>query len=343
MIAPMIDIYPLARPFFFMMDGETAHTATLLSLKSGLYPRPPKLNEPALETHLFGLKFPSPVGLAAGFDKNAEVINAAFSLGFGFVEAGTVTPKPQDGNPKPRIFRDPDNQAVINRMGFPNQGMHAFKDNLTHFLEHKKRPQGALGINIGMNKDQTDPAKDYCTLIKMLGPMADYITINISSPNTPGLRDLQKKEPLLDLLVRVNEARTKHCGIHPPPILLKLAPDLDDNQQQELAEAVLTAPIEGLILTNTTLDRPDYLPADFKEQKGGLSGAPLTDKSTRIIKNFYQLTNGKIPIVGAGGIMTGEDAYKKSALALASSSYIHRWYITAQCKPIMLTDPWQSA
>lgn len=307
----MFDLYPLIRPAFFAMDGETAHNMTLSALKSGLYPRPPKLDEPCLKTELFGLTFPTPVGLAAGFDKNAEAISAAFNLGFGFVEAGTVTPKPQDGNPKPRIFRDPENIAVINRMGFPNKGMHAFKDNLNRFLQQKKRPAGALGINIGMNKDQTDPASDYCKLITMLAPMADYITINISSPNTPGLRDLQKRGPLLDLLGRVNEERQKSCGEHAPPILLKLAPDLTEDQQEELAQAALEAPIEGLILTNTTLERPSFLPAKFREEKGGLSGAPLTNKSTQIIKNFYKLTKGKLPIVGAGGIVTGEDAYAK--------------------------------
>lgn len=310
-----MDIYPLLRPALFAMDAEQAHHLSLLALKSGLYPRPPKLNAPELESTIFGLNFPTPVGLAAGFDKNAEVIGAAFNLGFGFVEAGTVTPKPQAGNPKPRIFRAPAQKAVINRMGFPNGGMHAFKANLEKFLQGKKRPRGALGINIGMNKTQSDPAKDYCTLIKMLGPMADYITINISSPNTPGLRDLQKREPLLDLLKRVNEQRTKSCGKYPPPVLLKLAPDLSKDQQEELAKAALDAQndglIDGLILTNTTLERPDYLPAAFKDQKGGLSGAPLTAKSTAIIKSFYRLTKGKLPIIGAGGVNTGEEAYAK--------------------------------
>ncbi len=307
----MIDIYPLLRPLFFLMDGEDAHNATLFALKSGLYPRPPKLNEPSLETELLGLRFPTPVGLAAGFDKNAEAVDAAFKLGFGFVETGTVTPKPQNGNPRPRIFRDPDNGAVINRMGFPNKGMHAYKENVEKFLNKRPRPNGVLGLNIGMNKEQTDPAKDYCQLIRMLGPMADYITINISSPNTPGLRNLQQREPLLELLGRVSEERSNSCGHHAPPLFLKLAPDLSMEQQEELANTVIEAGVDGLILTNTTLERPDHLSAGFIEETGGLSGAPLTDKSTDIIKSLYRLTNGKVPIIGAGGIMNGEDAYKK--------------------------------
>ncbi len=307
----MVDLYPLARPLFFMLDPEKAHRLTLRVMKYGLTPRVKAVNNPALEVQVLGQKFPNPVGLAAGFDKNAEVIGASFNMGFGFVEVGTVTPRPQEGNPAPRIFRDPTNHAVINRMGFPNAGMNVFKDNLEKFLGGKNRPLGAVGINIGMNKTQKDPAKDYCQLIRMLAPMADYLTINISSPNTPGLRDLQKREPLLALLSAVMEERKKACGKHPPPIFLKLAPDLDEAQQEELAAAVLESGIDGLILGNTTLDRPDYLPADFAKETGGLSGVPLTDKSTEIIRNFYRLTKGKVPIIGVGGISSAEDAYAK--------------------------------
>lgn len=274
-------------------------------------PSCPAVADPALQMDIWGLKFPNPVGLSAGFDKNAEVIGPALRMGFGFVEAGTVTPKPQHGNEKPRVFRDPRNEAVINRMGFPNLGMKNFKNNLERFLGHRTKPQGVVGINIGMNKSQTEPAKDYCVLIKMLAPLADYITINISSPNTPGLRDLQKREPLLELLSAVKEERARTCGNHPPPLLLKLAPDLDEAQCEELAKAVLEAEIDGLILGNTTLDRPPFLPEKFRAEKGGLSGQPLTAKSTAIISRFYQLTSGKIPIVGVGGIANGAQAYEK--------------------------------
>lgn len=307
----MIDLYAIARPFLFKIEPEKAHHLTLTLMKRGLFPRCKSACDPALEQTLWNLRFPNPIGLAAGFDKNAEVIGPAFHLGFGFVEVGTVTPKPQSGNPKPRIFRCPEHQAVINRMGFPNAGVTAFKGNLERFLSQKPRPHGVLGLNIGMNKTQKDPVKDYGALIKMLAPMADYLTVNISSPNTPGLRDLQKREVLLDLLGALKEERRKACGAHPPPLLLKLAPDLDEAQQEELARTALDSEIDGLVLTNTTLERPSALPADFAAEKGGLSGQPLTNKSTGIIRNFYRLTDGKIPIIGVGGVSNGRDAYAK--------------------------------
>ncbi|MCB1721394.1 MAG: quinone-dependent dihydroorotate dehydrogenase [Alphaproteobacteria bacterium] len=307
----MVDLYKLVRPFVFLMAPEQAHKAMIHALKAGLVPSAPKIDAPELEQTLWGLKFPNPVGLAAGFDKNAEVIGPAFKLGFGSVEVGTVTPRPQHGNPKPRIFRDPSTQAVINRMGFPNAGMNAFKANLEKFLSQKDRPRGVVGLNIGMNKSQTEPAKDYSTLIRMLGPMADYMVINISSPNTPGLRDLQSREPLLELLAIIKEERHKACGEHPPPVLVKLAPDLDEGQQEELAQVALEAEIDGVILTNTTLERPAGLPGDFAAEKGGLSGQPLGDKSTGIVRNFYRLTKGKIPIIGAGGVGNAAQAYEK--------------------------------
>lgn len=307
----MPDFYKLIRPLVFKLDPEQAHEVTLKALKSGALPPTPSIADPALEVKLWGLKFPNPVGLSAGFDKRAEVIGPAFKMGFGFVEAGTVTPKPQEGNPRPRVFRDPTTESVINRMGFPNGGVNLFKNNLEQFLSRGPRSPGVVGINIGMNKSQVEPAKDYTLLIKMLGPMADYITINISSPNTPGLRDLQKREPLLELLGAVLDERKKSCGDHPPPLLLKLAPDLDEAQQEELAKAVLEAGIDGVILGNTTLARPDILPKNFAAEKGGLSGRLLTARSTEIIRNFYKLMNGKLPIIGVGGISNGSDAYEK--------------------------------
>lgn len=308
----MPDLYAFIKPLIFKLAPEDAHDFTLRAMKSGLMPNPgPPVQSPALEVTLWGLKFPNPVGLAAGFDKNAEVIGPAFNLGFGFVEAGTVTPKPQHGNDKPRVFRDLKTESVINRMGFPNKGMNEFKRNIENFLGRKYKPRGVVGINIGMNKTQTEPTKDYAVLIQTLGPLADYLTVNISSPNTPGLRDLQRREPLLDLLGVIKEERKKSCGDHPPPILVKLAPDLDDNQQEELADAILESGIEGLILTNTTLDRPATLPKSFASEKGGLSGQPLTDKSTSVIRNFHNLTDGKLPIIGIGGISSGAQAYAK--------------------------------
>ena len=307
----MVDLYALARPLLFTIEPETAHGLTIKAMKAGALPACERVSDEALTQTLWGLKFPNPVGLSAGFDKNAEVIGPSFKMGFGFVEVGTVTPKPQHGNPRPRVFRDPSHEAVINRMGFPNGGMNAFKANLEKFLDRHERPKGVVGINIGMNKNQKDPAKDYAVLIKMLGPMADYLAVNISSPNTPGLRDLQKREPLMELLGVIKDERRKACGDHPPPLLVKFAPDLDEAQQEELAQTALDAEIDGIIVTNTTLDRPNNLPSKFASEKGGLSGQPLTDKATDVIYNFYKLTGGKLPIIGVGGVSSGAQAYDK--------------------------------
>ncbi len=308
---PTMSLYKLARPFLFRMDAEDAHQMTLKALKCGLVPMPDRVDDQALRIMLWNRIFPNPVGLAAGFDKNAEVIGQMLRMGFGFVEAGTVTPKPQPGNDRPRVFREPEFNAVINRMGFPSQGVAQFKDNLQKFLSKRPHPEGVVGLNIGMNKEQTDPASDYTGLIRSLGGMADYLTINISSPNTPGLRNLQQKEPLNELLQAVMEEREKSCGYNPPPVLVKLSPDLTDGEMEDIAEVLLERKVEGVILTNTTLYRPDDLPQDFTAERGGLSGAPLTNISTGAIRRFYALTDGKLPIIGAGGIMNGIDAYAK--------------------------------
>ena len=304
-------LYKKISPLLFKIDPETAHGLTIKALQKGLVPSCKVVDYPRLKTTLWDRVFPNPVGMAAGFDKTAEVIGPLLKQGFGFVEAGTVTPRPQEGNPRPRIFRDPANDAVINRMGFPSAGVTAFKANYEAFLSQKPRPNGVVGLNIGMNKTQKEPAKDYRILVRMLGPMADYLTVNISSPNTPGLRDLQKKDVFLDLICEIMEERKKACGEHVPPLLVKLAPDLESSQQEELAEAALESGIDGLILTNTTLERPDYLDTNFSLEKGGLSGAPVRDKSTEIIRNFYRLTEGKLPIIGVGGIANGQHAYDK--------------------------------
>ncbi len=221
-----MSLFQLARPLLFKIDPETAHGMTLKALKSGMVPTCPEGTKVKnLNRKVFGLDFPNPVGLAAGFDKNAEVIGPMLQMGFGFVEVGTVTPKPQAGNPRPRIFREPAHDAVINRMGFPNEGLTVFQRNLINFLNKPNRPAGIVGINIGMNKDQTEPAKDYTLLIDRLGDKADYLTVNISSPNTPGLRDLQSPEFLAPFLETLLKQREESCA--GTPLLLKLAPDLD--------------------------------------------------------------------------------------------------------------------
>lgn len=306
-----MDLYALSRPFLFLLPPESAHHLSILALKSGLFPGARSPDDPALRIDLWNRSFPNPVGLAAGFDKNADVVGPLLGLGFGFVEAGTVTPRPQDGNPRPRLFRCPGHEAVINRMGFNNAGMTAFRDNLSRFLGYKPRPAGLVGISIGMNKAQTEPEKDFCALVRALGPMADYLAVNVSSPNTPGLRDLQKKAALTDLLGKLLDERGKSCGSNPPPLLVKLMPDLSDAQQEEIAEAVLAAGIDGLILTNTTVSRPEALPEAFRKETGGLSGRPLREMATRSIRRFYTLTKGALPIVGVGGISSGADAYEK--------------------------------
>ncbi|MCB9973109.1 MAG: quinone-dependent dihydroorotate dehydrogenase [Rhodospirillales bacterium] len=301
--------YSLAKKAIFQLDAETAHGLTIKSLKTGLMP-PCAKKFPALEKQLFGFTFPNPVGLAAGFDKNAEVIRPMLEMGFGFVEVGTVTPKPQVGNPKPRIFRDIKNNAIINRMGFPNKGLHVFKKNLEKFRHWEEQGHAAIvGVNIGMNKDQMNPAEDYKLLIRELSALASYLTINISSPNTPGLRDLQKKDhlaPFLDDLIKERDAQS-----YKRPLLLKLAPDLTEKQQEEIADVVMNAGIDGLILTNTTLERPHDLDPRVIQEKGGLSGQPLKHKSTEIIRNFKNLTKGAIPIIGVGGIASAQDAREK--------------------------------
>jgi dihydroorotate dehydrogenase len=304
-------LFKIAKPFLHKMDPENAHQMTLKALKTGVMPCPARVSDPRLKTTLWGRVFPNPLGLAAGFDKNADVVGQMLHMGFGFVEAGTVTPKPQEGNPRPRVFRDAENEAVINRMGFPNGGLDNFRRNIEKFFETKPRPPGIIGINIGMNKGVEDPAKDYCQLVRALGSYADYLTVNISSPNTPGLRNLQSRENLVPLLIRIMDERAKACGKDMPPLLVKLAPDLTNDQLADVAACLLECKVDGVILSNTTLDRPDYLPANFYEQQGGLSGRPLTEKSTDIIKRFYKHTDGKLPIIGAGGISSAEDAYAK--------------------------------
>lgn len=306
-------LFRLAKPLLHRMDAEDAHALTIRALKAGIVPAcAPHTNDPRLKTILWDRVFPNPLGLAAGFDKNADVVGPMLRLGFGFVEAGTVTPRPQEGNPRPRVFRESDHEAVINRMGFPNKGADYFRHNIERFFETKPRPAGLIGINIGMKKGAEDPAKEYCALVRKLGAYADYLTVNISSPNTPGLRNLQARENLVPLLTRIMEEREKTCGsVSPPPLLVKLAPDLNEGQMKDTADCLLECKVDGVILGNTTLDRPDYLPAKFYEQQGGLSGRPLTEKSTEKIRAFYKHTGGKITIVGCGGISGAQDAYDK--------------------------------
>ncbi len=331
----MSSLYRFTRPFLFSMDPETAHNMALAALKASLIPPLKTLASPRLETVLWDRKFPNPVGLAAGFDKNAVAIGPLLRMGFGFVEAGTVTPKPQTGNPKPRVFRDADSRSVINAMGFPNEGLSKFRSNIEKFLEHRPRPAGLIGINIGMNKEQKVPERDYCLLLRELGALADYITVNISSPNTPGLRDLQSKESLHRLLKEILAEREKSCRSAPPPLLVKLAPDMDESQQEETAAILMESGIDGLVLTNTTISRPSDLPAGFSARKGGLSGKKLTGLSTSVIHNFYRFTDGKLPLIGVGGVSTAGDAWEKIR---AGASLIQLYTALAFEGPCVVND-----
>ena len=303
-------LFSLVRPVLHAIDAEKAHQITLRALKLGLMPRPAQTPAPELEQELFGLRFFGPVGMAAGFDKNADVLDGLFACGFDFIEAGTVTPRAQDGNPKPRIFRHKPSRSVINRMGFPGPGSDVFLRNYLAFRQDGKNKRGIVGVNIGKNKDTENAIDDYTALIKIFAPLSDYLAVNVSSPNTPGLRDLQKRENLLPLLQAMKSVRDA-TSARRTPLLVKLSPDLNEQDRAKIAQTVLEAGIDGLILANTTLERPETLPARFRTKSGGLSGPYVRDRSTASIADFYRLTAGQLPIIGVGGISSAQDAYAK--------------------------------
>jgi dihydroorotate dehydrogenase len=292
------------------LDPEDAHGWAIRGLKLGLGP-PGGRDDPILATTLAGLALPNAVGLAPGFDKDAEVYGPMLRAGFGFVECGTVTPKPQAGNPRPRLFRLSEDQAVINRMGFNNQGLEAFAGRLA-----RRGPLGALGAlgavgaNIGANKDSEDRIGDYVAGLTRLWGLASYFTINISSPNTPGLRALQTKAALEELLGRLAEARDGLPAEACVPMFLKVAPDLEAGEVETMVEACLARGLAGIIVSNTTVSRP-ALASRFARETGGLSGAPLTALSTRVLGEFAQAAAGRLALVGVGGIASGADAYAK--------------------------------
>ncbi len=297
-------LYPLARPLLRGLDPETAHLLTLKALRH-LAPlaRAPAA-DPRLRVRTFGLDFPNPIGLAAGFDKNAEVPCAMLALGFGFVEVGSITPLPQAGNPRPRIFRLEEDRAVVNRLGFNNQGLEAARRR----LQRLKKSDGIVGVNIGANKEARDRVADYVRGLAELGDLASYVTVNISSPNTPGLRGLQDRSALEDLIAKLLAARTKLS--RRVPLLVKIAPDLDDATLADIASIARATEIDGLIVSNTTLARPSLKSANARET-GGLSGKPLFEPSTEILRRIYRLTEGKLTLIGVGGIASGADAYAK--------------------------------
>lgn len=305
-MAGMIDLYPVLRPFLFAFDAEQAHRLAVRALASGLMPASAADDDPVLSVNVFGRDFANPIGMAAGFDKNAEAIDGLFRLGFGFVEIGTVTPRPQAGNPKPRMFRLPADRAVINRLGFNSEGMAPVGARLA------ARPrQGILGINIGKNRDSKDAAADYAAVTRALGAHADYLVINVSSPNTPGLRALQGKDELPALIEAVRAALSGVSAGRPVPLLVKIAPDLSPEERADVAAVATGAPVDGLIVGNTTLSRPASLKDPNRSEPGGLSGQPLFELSTAVLRDMRRLTGGRIPLIGVGGVFTGADAYAK--------------------------------
>lgn len=289
------------------LPPEPAHRAALRALRFGFGPRHTS-EHPNLRTEIAGLSLPNPVGLAAGFDKDAEVPDAMLRAGFGFVECGSVTPRPQAGNPRPRLFRLTEDKGVINRMGFNNHGLDIFEQN----LKARAHKPGIVGANLGANKDSENRVADYTQGLERLWGLADYFTINISSPNTPGLRDLQSADALDDLLGRISEVRARLAGdTASAPIFLKVAPDLDNAQIEQITEQARTYGMSGIIVSNTTISRPASLQSVQKTETGGLSGTPLFKLSTHILSEFYMASEGRIPLIGVGGIASGQDAYIK--------------------------------
>lgn len=314
-------LYRLAEPLLRCLDPETAHRLALRALKTGVAGAAPADTDPRLAVTLWGRRFANPVGLAAGFDKNAEAADALLRLGFGFIEVGGVTPRPQPGNPRPRVFRLPEDQAVINRMGFNNDGRDAVVERL------KARTYdgpGLLGVNLGKNKDTEDAGDDYRLGALAFAPLADFLVINVSSPNTPGLRALQGREPLIDIIRRTrtalvesveaaNSLRTAagQSAKAAPPLLLKIAPDLTDADEADIAAVAMSEGLDGMVVSNTTLARPDSLRGAAKGETGGLSGKPLFTASTALLARMYRATEGRLPLIGVGGVSSGADAYAK--------------------------------
>jgi dihydroorotate dehydrogenase len=292
-------LYPLLRPFVFALDAERAHRLTVNALK--LLPAGAPARDKRLAVRVAGLDFPNPVGLAAGFDKDAEVFGPVLRLGFGFAEVGTLTPLRQSGNPRPRLFRLAEDEGVINRMGFNNGGLDAAYERLA-----RTKRRGIVGVNIGANKNSADRVADYVAGVRRMAPVADYFTVNISSPNTPGLRALQDKVALDDLLAAVMEAK----GSAGSPIFLKLAPDLEGTDVDDIAQVAMERKVDALIVSNTTVSRPD-LKSKHRGEPGGLSGAPLKPLALEKLREFRRATGGAMPLIAAGGIGSGGNAYER--------------------------------
>jgi len=296
----------LGRKVLFSLDPEDAHGLSIRALRSGLVPGCAPQNDHALRVTVAGLSFPNPLGMAAGYDKNAEVPDALLKLGFGFAEVGTLTPLPQTGNPRPRIFRLVEAHAVINRLGFNNEGHEAAFQRLSE----RRAPSGIVGVNIGANKDSTDRVADYVAGIRKFHAVASYFTVNISSPNTPGLRDLQARESLRELLGIVLETRDSQRGVK-RPVFLKIAPDLPETSLDDIAAEIAQHPLDGLIISNTTLSRAGLKGDRNAREAGGLSGAPLFNRSTIVLAKMRQRVGAELPLIGVGGVDSAASAIAK--------------------------------
>ena len=301
----MRDVYRLVRPLLRALPPETAHRVTVAALAAGVAGRCREADPPSLRQRLWGLNFPNPIGIAAGFDKDARAPEALLRLGFGFVETGTVTPRPQPGNPKPRVFRLDEDGAVINRMGFNSGGL----DAVVARMARRDRSAGLVGVNIGRNRSSADATADYVEGVRRAVPLADYLVVNVSSPNTPGLRDLQARTVLESLLRRLLDARAE-TGVS-IPLLVKIAPDLTQEERADIAAVALATGIDGIVVANTTVARPPDLRSPAANEAGGLSGRPLFAASTALLAEIYRLTEGRIPLIGVGGISSAVDAYAK--------------------------------
>jgi dihydroorotate dehydrogenase len=305
----MLDtLFTLARPLLHALDPEQAHELTLKSLEAGIYPRSVGPDDARLATRLWGLAFPNPLGMAAGFDKDARVAAPVLGMGLGFAEIGTVTPKPQAGNPRPRIFRLTRDGAIINRLGF-NNGGHAAA--LARLARHP--PGGIVGINVGANRDAADRAADYVAGIRCFYDVAGYFTVNVSSPNTPGLRDLQAPTALDDLLARVLAARSELMAAGKPnrPIVVKLAPDLAEADLEPVVRVLMARGVDGIAISNTTLARSGLSDRSLGKEAGGISGRPLFHRSTVMLARLHRLTEGRVPLIGIAGIDSGAAAIAK--------------------------------
>jgi dihydroorotate dehydrogenase len=299
-------LYKHAAPMLYKIAPETLHKIAITALKSGLMVKRAPVNDPILNQTIWGLDFYNPVGLAAGFDKNAEVPDAILKQGFGFTEVGSVTPRAQPGNPQPRLFRLLEDKAVINRMGFNNEGLYAVAERLK-----KRQRKGIVGANLGKNKMQEDAVSDYVVGTRALAPLSDYLVVNVSSPNTPGLRALQSKDQLAELLKAVMGARNEVVADNKVPLLLKVAPDLTDEDKTDIVDVAIETGIDGMIVTNTTIERPDSLRSEHRAEGGGLSGQPLFEPSTQVLKEIAKIVDRRFPLIGVGGISNADQAYEK--------------------------------